>query len=210
MLCLTLPTAAQSLPKRTILKFSKITIAAGTLAAAMAVAPAAFAATETIVLGTSNTTSFASQDMAHLTITEVGNNTVWTLAADWNNSLNSRNPFVFGLQFSDKQSAAPTGFSALAGEISLAKKGFGATEVNFLTANKGGRFTDGETAQWTFKNTKLTDFGNFELHINSVTANGSSVKFTQMTSPVPEPETYGMMLAGLGLIGFAARRRAAK
>jgi len=27
------------------------------------------------------------------------------------------------------------------------------------------------------------------------------------TSPVPEPETYGMMAAGLGLIGFMGRRR---
>ena len=27
------------------------------------------------------------------------------------------------------------------------------------------------------------------------------------TSPVPEPETYAMMLAGLGLVGFAARRK---
>lgn len=26
-------------------------------------------------------------------------------------------------------------------------------------------------------------------------------------APVPEPETYGMMLAGLGLVGFMARRR---
>lgn len=26
-------------------------------------------------------------------------------------------------------------------------------------------------------------------------------------SPVPEPETYGLMLAGLGVIGFVARRR---
>lgn len=26
-------------------------------------------------------------------------------------------------------------------------------------------------------------------------------------SPVPEPETYGMMLAGLGLVGFMARRK---
>jgi hypothetical protein len=25
---------------------------------------------------------------------------------------------------------------------------------------------------------------------------------------VPEPETYALMLAGLGLVGFAARRRA--
>lgn len=28
-----------------------------------------------------------------------------------------------------------------------------------------------------------------------------------MTTPVPEPETYAMMLAGLGLIGFLAKRR---
>jgi uncharacterized protein YcgI (DUF1989 family) len=26
-------------------------------------------------------------------------------------------------------------------------------------------------------------------------------------SPVPEPETYAMLLAGLGLIGFVAKRR---
>jgi hypothetical protein len=30
-----------------------------------------------------------------------------------------------------------------------------------------------------------------------------------LTTPVPEPETYALMLAGLGLVGFAARRRAA-
>jgi hypothetical protein len=30
------------------------------------------------------------------------------------------------------------------------------------------------------------------------------------TSPVPEPETYAMMLAGLGLLGTIARRRKAK
>ena len=31
-----------------------------------------------------------------------------------------------------------------------------------------------------------------------------------LLSPVPEPETYGMMLAGLGLVGYAARRRKAR
>lgn len=31
---------------------------------------------------------------------------------------------------------------------------------------------------------------------------------TVLLSPVPEPETYAMMLAGLGLLGFCARRRA--
>lgn len=29
-------------------------------------------------------------------------------------------------------------------------------------------------------------------------------------SPVPEPETYAMLLSGLGMIGYAARRRRAK
>jgi hypothetical protein len=28
--------------------------------------------------------------------------------------------------------------------------------------------------------------------------------------PVPEPESYGMMLAGLGLMGFVVRRRTTK
>jgi hypothetical protein len=28
-----------------------------------------------------------------------------------------------------------------------------------------------------------------------------------MLAPVPEPETYGMLLGGLGLLGFLARRR---
>ncbi len=31
-----------------------------------------------------------------------------------------------------------------------------------------------------------------------------------LTSAVPEPEAYAMMLAGLGLMGFAARRKASK
>ncbi len=30
---------------------------------------------------------------------------------------------------------------------------------------------------------------------------------TAQASPVPEPETYGMLLAGLGIVGFVSRRR---
>ncbi|MDP2811103.1 MAG: FxDxF family PEP-CTERM protein [Rhodocyclaceae bacterium] len=33
--------------------------------------------------------------------------------------------------------------------------------------------------------------------------------FAHGTAPVPEPETYALMLAGLGLVGWAARRRKA-
>jgi hypothetical protein len=36
---------------------------------------------------------------------------------------------------------------------------------------------------------------------------GASYGITSVTAPIPEPETYAMLLAGLGLMGFVARRR---
>ena len=42
-------------------------------------------------------------------------------------------------------------------------------------------------------------FGGFNAQFNLTGAN--------LITPVPEASTYGMMLAGLGLVGFAVRRR---
>ena len=41
---------------------------------------------------------------------------------------------------------------------------------------------------------------------SGVGTNGDSGWYVP-TSPIPEPETYALMLAGLGLLGFAVRRR---
>jgi hypothetical protein len=38
-------------------------------------------------------------------------------------------------------------------------------------------------------------------------AHQSTLTISQFTAPVPEPETYGMMLAGLGLMGFMINRK---
>ena len=39
-----------------------------------------------------------------------------------------------------------------------------------------------------------------------VRANGSLAQVQPCTMPVPEPGAYAMFLAGLGLVGFMARR----
>lgn len=38
----------------------------------------------------------------------------------------------------------------------------------------------------------------------------ATVSFSALTAPVPEPQTYAMLLAGLGLLGFMARSRKQK
>jgi hypothetical protein len=52
--------------------------------------------------------------------------------------------------------------------------------------------------------------GNYSLNIAGFKLNpnlSASYAGNISISPVPEPETYAMLLAGLGLIGFSARRR---
>jgi len=45
----------------------------------------------------------------------------------------------------------------------------------------------------------------FQVKLNVIANNYT--EFTDITTLVPEPESYGMMLAGIGMIGFMARRR---
>jgi hypothetical protein len=46
----------------------------------------------------------------------------------------------------------------------------------------------------------------FRVEGNHAT-NGMGLRVESVTAPVPEPESYAMLLAGLGLLGFMARRR---
>lgn len=70
--------------------------------------------------------------------------------------------------------------TGLAGITGTYDSGTGAFSVSWNKTIVGGSF-DGQTAYWTF--------------------NGTAA------AAVPEASTYGMMLAGLGLVGFAVRRR---
>lgn len=47
----------------------------------------------------------------------------------------------------------------------------------------------------------------FTLTVNGISGSNASYSGVLNASAVPEPETYTLMLAGLGLVGFATRRK---
>lgn len=91
-----------------------------------------------------------------------------------------------------------------------------AFRVSFPLKNNpsSDRFLGGETASWLINNTTLQSFASAAsgqgndvyalLHINAATTTGDSLK---LIAPVPEIETWAMMVAGLGLVGWQLRKR---
>lgn len=56
----------------------------------------------------------------------------------------------------------------------------------------------------------INSVGDYFVHIAGIASGAAGYTGTlSLVSPVPEPEVYGMMLVGLGLMGFVARRRKA-
>ena len=71
----------------------------------------------------------------------------------------------------------------------------------FITANGGT-----VSSEFAAFSTDLTD-GKAYLNIHSSTSAGGEIRTFLVPAPVPEPSTYALMLAGVGVLGFIARRR---
>jgi len=65
---------------------------------------------------------------------------------------------------------------------------------------------DSNTGAFSFSQTVsgLTAGATYWFRLTGVSSGGA---YTVTLAPVPEPESYAMLLAGLGLMGFIARRR---
>lgn len=100
--------------------------------------------------------------------------------------------------------------------------------VNWVT-NHDDSFLVSETSTWTVNGATVDDFINTfatsssmpspisavvsvdPFHNPEMTPNTSNwVTMTAETPPIPEPETYAMLLAGLGMLGFIGKRRCNK
>ena len=92
-------------------------------------------------------------------------------------------------------------------------------QVGFGNATRGSgalSIADGGFSGW--KTATMTFTASSASQALSFLAQGSSPGATpfmlldnvSLTAAVPEPSTWGMMLGGIGLVGFLARRRAAK
>lgn len=131
------------------------------------------------------------------------------------------NPAVRG-SFNDTYNfTIPTGAGTQGGAVAISGWGFTGpthwissfTLTDTTTGTVMGSGAPGTTSNYTFSNLNPAD--NFALNVmgNALKVRGSgsysgSIQITpKVCSPIPEPDTYAMLMAGLGLLGFTARRR---
>jgi PEP-CTERM motif len=165
--------------------------------------------------------SFASDPFAQLQTTDNGGG-VWTFVMTINNNLFSNfgsSAFLGSMSFDfTPDPIAQPGSTFIASNVggvtsvtSTSGTGLsGLTDIDFGTKfgqNSNNRLAQNDWVSWSVSGLSGSSLTNMYVHLQGLGADGKySAKYTP-TSPVPEAETYAMLLAGLGLIGFSARRR---
>lgn len=164
--------------------------------------------------------NFATDPFAQLSATDNGGG-IWTFELSINNNLFSSfgdGAFLGSMSFDFTPDPVNKPVSTFIGSnvdgvtsvSSTSGTGLsGLTDIDFGTKfGKGSRnrLSENDWVRWSVSGLTFgSSLTNMYVHVQGIDG-GYSAKYTPVT-PVPEPETYAMLLAGLGLIGFTARRR---
>jgi len=121
-----------------------------------------------------------------------------------------------GDTFTDKYTFTLTGSSTVVGDLlsytGNAKNGLDITNLALYGTSglllTGTQVSTGATDIWQLSSATL-GAGDYYLAVSgsAVSKSAGSYSLGVTVTPVPEPETYAMLLGGLGLMGVVARRR---
>ena len=76
-----------------------------------------------------------------------------------------------------------------------------------LGNGSANRLSQDDWVRWQVSGLGSSSLTNMFVHVQGIGTQGYSAKYAPVVTPIPEPETYAMLLAGLGILGFTARRR---
>lgn len=93
-------------------------------------------------------------------------------------------------------------------DVGLGITGLALYGVDDVLVSNGSSLASGVYDLWTISSDNLAA-GDYYLRVSGELASGTAASFggAVMLAPVPEPRTLGMMLGGLGVLGWLARRR---
>lgn len=164
---------------------------------------------------------FASNPFAHLTATD-NEDGIWTFVLSISNNLFSsfgNDAYIKAINFDfspdpDPQPKSIFVESNVAGTTAAWSFGGNGTagfaDIDFGTgfgANSYDRLSDSDYVIWNVTGLGAgSSLTNMYVKIMGIDG-GYRANYAPLTAVVPEPETYAMMLVGLGLMGFTARRR---